>query len=39
MLRWAEKFEVAIPPELTEYAARLKKRASVRAALTNEGLT
>jgi glutathione S-transferase len=38
MLRWGEKYEVAIPPKLTEYAARLKKRASVRAALTNEGL-
>ena len=39
MLRWAEKYEVTIPPKLTEYAARLKTRASVRAALANEGLT
>lgn len=39
MLRWAGQKEVTIPAKLADYAARLKKRASVQAALTNEGLT
>lgn len=39
MLMWSEKNGVTIPPSLVRYAATMKRRPSVQAALTMEGLT
>jgi glutathione S-transferase len=38
MLRWANMFHVTVPAALTRYFQRMMERASVRLALTEEGL-
>ena len=38
MLLWAEKFAIAVPPQMTGLRARMKARPAVRLAMEREGL-